>query len=989
MGKPENLVIVESPSKAKTIGKYLGDDYVVKASMGHLRDLPKSTMGVDLEHDFTPHYIPVRGKESLIKELKTDAEKAKTVYLATDPDREGEAISWHLKELLNLPDGKAQRVTFNEITQKVVKESIRHPRDIDYDLVDAQQARRILDRIVGYELSPLLWKKIRRGLSAGRVQSVATRLVVDRENEIRAFQPKEYWTLDVTLNRMGKPGAFVAHYWGEEKKRELENEADTLAVIGDIDGKEFDVTNVKKAEKKRYSAPPFTTSTLQQEASRKLGFTPKKTMMVAQQLYEGVDVAGEGTTGLITYMRTDSLRLSDEAMDAAAGFIRSRYGNEYYYGQHHVFKTKAGAQDAHEAIRPSHVELEPERVRTSLTPDQYKLYKLIWSRFLATQMACAVYDTVSIDTMCAGHVFRASHQSLRFAGFIAVYEEGRDDEQEAVGSPLPDLAVGEKTLPSNIQKEQHFTQPPARYTEATLVKAMEEKGVGRPSTYAATVSTIEDREYVVKQDKRLAPTPLGEIVTGLMVERFTDIIDVEFTANMESRLDDVETGKQNWKDLLADFYKDFSKELSDAETALEGVHLKVPEEETDEVCELCGRKMVVKTGRFGKFLACPGYPECKNTKPLVERMPGRCPKCGSGILKRKSKKGYAYYACERGAECGFMTWDVPTAEDCPECGQTLFKKSGKGRMKPFCINEKCSRFLPEDQRGYYKKKTAEDGEAHESQSDEAGGHQGDREALESLGPLGELHPLPDAGKDHDDQQEADAAGDAVHDALNKAVAILGVLQHHAQHSAVGGDQGQVHTQGLIEGGHGLLEEHLDELHQRGDDQNVGHGLHEGQAHGNQNELIDGPTDGGGQAHDEDNRQPHAGGSLDLFGNTHEGADAQELGHNKVIDQDGAQGDGKELSPLHYLATSSVFLSPFLGLFRMYCMAAITQARVRKPPTGRIMPRAGMPSGRMRMPAAVPRPKTNCPSAPISSRPPIMVPFPRNSRTTHMMTSTMV
>jgi DNA topoisomerase-1 len=710
MGKPENLVIVESPSKAKTIGKYLGDDYVVKASMGHLRDLPKSTMGVDLEHDFTPHYIPVRGKEALIKELKTDAEKAKTVYLATDPDREGEAISWHLKELLNLPDGKAQRVTFNEITQKVVKESIRHPRDIDYDLVDAQQARRILDRIVGYELSPLLWKKIRRGLSAGRVQSVATRLVVDRENEIRAFQPKEYWTLDVTLNRMGKPGSFVARYWGEEKKRELENEVETLAVIGDIDGKEFDVTNVKKAEKKRYSAPPFTTSTLQQEASRKLGFTPKKTMMIAQQLYEGVDVAGEGTTGLITYMRTDSLRLSDEAMDAAAGFIRSRYGSEYYYGQHHVFKTKAGAQDAHEAIRPSHVELEPERVRTSLTPDQYKLYKLIWSRFLATQMACAVYDTVSIDAMCAGHVFRASHQSLRFAGFIAVYEEGRDDEQEAVGSPLPDLAVGEKTLLSNIQKEQHFTQPPARYTEATLVKAMEEKGVGRPSTYAATVSTIEDREYVVKQDKRLAPTPLGEIVTGLMVERFTDIIDVEFTANMESRLDDVEAGKQNWKDLLADFYRDFSKELSDAETALEGVRLKVPEEETDEVCELCGRKMVVKTGRFGKFLACPGYPECKNTKPLVERMPGRCPKCGSGILKRKSKKGYAYYACERGAECGFMTWDVPTAEDCPECGQTLFKKSGKGRMKPFCINEKCPRFLPEDQRGYYKKKAAEDGE---------------------------------------------------------------------------------------------------------------------------------------------------------------------------------------------------------------------------------------------------------------------------------------
>ena len=706
MGKPSNLVIVESPSKAKTIGRYLGPDYTVKASMGHLRDLPKSKMGVDLEHGFTPQYIPVRGKESLIKELKTEAAKADTVYLATDPDREGEAISWHLKELLGLPEEKARRVTFNEITQKVVKDSIQHPRKIDYDLVDAQQARRILDRIVGYQLSPLLWKKVRRGLSAGRVQSVATRMVVDRENEIRAFQPKEYWTLDVTLNRQGKPGSFLAHYWGEEKKRELENEQQAQAVIDDIAGKEFTVTNVKKAEKKRSCAPPFTTSTLQQEASRKLGFTPKKTMMVAQQLYEGVDVAGEGTTGLITYMRTDSLRLSDEAMDAAAQFIRNRYGESYYYGKHHVFKTKSGAQDAHEAIRPSHVELEPERVRESLTTDQYKLYKLIWSRFLATQMANAVYDTVSIDTECAGHVFRASHQSMRFAGFIAVYEESLDEEGEANGSPLPDLAVGEKATASQMDKEQHFTQPPARYTEATLVKAMEEKGVGRPSTYAATISTIEDREYVVKQDKRLAPTPLGEIVTGLMVERFQDIIDVEFTANMESRLDAVEEGKQPWQSLLAEFYAGFSKELQDAETALEGVHLKVPEEETDEVCELCGRKMVIKTGRFGKFLACPGFPECRNTKPLVERMPGRCPKCGSGMLKRKSKKGYAYYACEKGAECGFMTWDVPTAEDCPECGQTMFKKSGKGRMKPFCINENCPKFLPEDQRGYYKKKPA-------------------------------------------------------------------------------------------------------------------------------------------------------------------------------------------------------------------------------------------------------------------------------------------
>ena len=705
MSKPSNLVIVESPSKAKTIGKYLGPDYTVKASMGHLRDLPKSTMGVDLEGNFEPHYIPVKGKEDLIKELKSAAKEVDTVYLATDPDREGEAISWHLKELLNLPDSKAYRVTFNEITQKVVRESISNPRDIDYDLVDAQQARRILDRIVGYQLSPLLWKKVRRGLSAGRVQSVATRLVVDRENEIRAFVAREYWTLDVNLNRVGKPGSFLAHYWGEDKKRELENEAETQAIIDDITGKEFTVTNVKKAEKKRSAAPPFTTSTLQQEASRKLGMTPKRTMAIAQQLYEGVDVAGEGTLGLITYMRTDSLRLSDEAMAAAADFIRHRYGDPYYYGKFHVFKTKSGAQDAHEAIRPTHVELHPERIKDSLNKDQYRLYKLIWSRFLASQMANAVYDTVSIDTECAGHVFRSSHQSMRFPGFIAVYEEGKDEETEATGSPLPDLQVGDKALADKYSKEQHFTQPPARYTEASLVKAMEEKGVGRPSTYAATISTIQDREYVIKLDKRLAPTALGEIVTGLMMDRFNDIVDVDFTANMESKLDEVEEGKRNWKELLGEFYGGFKQELADAETALEGVRLKVPDEPTDEVCELCGRNMVIKMGRFGKFMACPGFPECKNAKPLVERMPGRCPTCGSGMLKRKSKRGYAFYACERGMDCGFMTWDVPTAEDCPKCGFSLYKKSGRGRMKPFCINETCEAFLPEDKRGYYKKKT--------------------------------------------------------------------------------------------------------------------------------------------------------------------------------------------------------------------------------------------------------------------------------------------
>ncbi len=706
MARPANLVIVESPSKAKTIGKYLGPEYTVKASMGHLRDLPKSTLGVDIEHGFTPEYLPLEGKENIIEDLRKAASQANMVYLATDPDREGEAISWHLKELLDLPDDRTRRVTFNEITQRVVREAIQAPRGIDYSLVDAQQARRILDRIVGYQLSPLLWKKIRRGLSAGRVQSVATRLVVDREKEIRAFQSREYWSLDVTLHRVGRPGSFVAHYHGEDKKRELENEEQVLSVIDDITGKEFIINKVRRAEKKRTAAPPFTTSTLQQEASRKLNMTPKQTMVLAQQLYEGVDVEGQGTLGLITYMRTDSLRLSDEAMDAARDFIESRYGRNYYYGKRHVFKTKSTAQDAHEAIRPTHVELEPEAIRHSLTYDQYRLYKLVWSRFLATQMANAVYDTTSIDASCAGHIFRASHQSVKFPGFLTVYEEGRDDEGEAVGSPLPDLAEGEHATASQIEKEQHFTQPPARYTEATLIKAMEEKGVGRPSTYAATVSVIEDREYVVKQDKRLSPTPLGEVVTGLMMDRFQDIIDVEFTANMEQQLDEVEEGKRDWKNLLAEFYQGFHQELTDAETALEGVRLKVPDEETDEVCELCGRKMVIKTGRFGKFLACPGYPECKNTKPLVERMPGRCPKCGAGILKRKSQKGYAYYACERGAACGFMTWDVPTAQDCPSCGQTLFKKSGRGRQKPFCVNESCPEFLPEDKRGYYRKSAA-------------------------------------------------------------------------------------------------------------------------------------------------------------------------------------------------------------------------------------------------------------------------------------------
>ncbi len=701
-----DLVIVESPSKAKTIGKYLGPDYLVKACMGHLRDLPKSTMGVDIENDFKPEYIPMKEKSDLIKELKKAADKADVVYLATDPDREGEAISWHIQELLNLPEEKIRRVTFNEITKNVVANAIAHPRRIDRDLVDAQQGRRILDRIVGYQLSPLLWRKVRRGLSAGRVQSVATRMVVEREQEIRNFVPEEYWSLDVSLACIDKAGSFEAHYYGDAKKRTLKQKDQVQAVMDDIEGRIFTVRTIKKAEKTRTPAPPFITSTLQQEASRKLNMTPKRTMAVAQQLYEGVDVSGRGTVGLITYMRTDSIRLSEEAISAARSLIASRYGAEYRPANARRYHTKSTAQDAHEAIRPSDVALTPEAIQKDLTREQFRLYKLIWSRFVACQMESARYDTATIDTECHGHVFRSTHQNLRFAGFLAVYEEGRDDESEEKLDALPELREGEQVRHEKSMPEQHFTQPPARYTEATLVKAMEEKGVGRPSTYASIVSTIQDREYVVKKDKHLEPTALGEVVTQLMLDRFNDVIDVEFTAGMENRLDDVEAGKLSYKQVLRDFYQGFHQEMASAEEALKNTRIKVPEEETDEICELCGRHMVVKIGRFGKFLACPGYPECKNAKPLVEHMPGRCPKCGAGMLKRKSKKGYAYYACESGSACGFMTWDVPTDQDCPACGQTMFKRSGKGRMKPFCINEACENFLPEDKRGYYRKKTA-------------------------------------------------------------------------------------------------------------------------------------------------------------------------------------------------------------------------------------------------------------------------------------------
>lgn len=714
----KHLVIVESPAKAKTIGKYLGKDYTVTASMGHLRDLPKSKLGVDIENDFEPDYKPIKGKEALIRDLKKSAKESDVVYLATDPDREGEAISWHLKALLDLDDEKAKRVTFNEITKKVVAESIREPRAIDQDLVDAQQARRILDRIVGYQLSPLLWKKVRRGLSAGRVQSVAMRMVDDREKEIEAFRPEEYWTLDVSLRDEPKNKPFLAHYYGKNGKKAEPGSKEAIdAIVEETKSAVFAVKSIKRADKQRSPSPPFTTSTLQQEASRKLNMTPRRTMAIAQQLYEGVDIEGEGTVGLITYMRTDSLRISEEALAAAKTFILGRYGKDYYPHTTRRFRAKAGAQDAHEAIRPSSVELTPERVKGDLTGEQYRLYRLIWSRFLASQMANAVYDSVSVEIEANGHDFRASASDLKFAGYTALYEESRDDDKEEKSTKLPPLAEGQVVLLDGFTPEQHFTQPPVRYTDATLIRAMEQNGIGRPSTYAPTVSTILDREYVVKEGKYLRPTPLGSVVTELMKDKFSDIVDTKFTARMEETLDAVEEGKTPWKSILRSFYGDFSAELKKAEEELEGQHLKVPDEVSEEKCDVCGRNMVVKSGRFGRFLACPGYPECTFTKPLVVEMPGRCPKCGGRIMKRtgvskKTNKQYTYYACEfRGSKdpekvCDFTTFDVPVKDDCPACGQTMFKKSGKGYKRPYCINPACERFVPEDKRGYTKKTAA-------------------------------------------------------------------------------------------------------------------------------------------------------------------------------------------------------------------------------------------------------------------------------------------
>ncbi len=706
MAKAKELVIVESPSKAKTIEKYLGGNYKVTASMGHLRDLPKSKLGVDVENGFRPDYIPVKEKKELIDELKADSKKAPVVYLATDPDREGEAISWHLKELLGLNDEKARRVTFNEITKKVVTESIQNPRSIDQNLVDAQQARRVLDRLVGYEISPLLWKKVRRGLSAGRVQSVAARMVVDREEEIKAFQSEEYWLLDVMLKRSHEENSFRARFYGTRgKKSELRTEDEVKAVQSAVEKKPFTVLSLKRSEKQRTPAPPFITSTLQQEASRRLNMTPRRTMSIAQQLYEGVEISGHGSIGLISYMRTDSLRLSDEAVAAARDFIRDTYGPAYVPASARQFKTKAGAQDAHEAIRPTDVRLTPELVRKDLTQEQYRLYRIIWGRFTSCQMANAVYDNVAVEIESAGYVFKANNSVLKFPGYTAVYEESSDEEEKPADSLLPSLKEGEKLLLDRCIPEQQFTQPPARYTEATLIRAMEEKGIGRPSTYAPTITTIISHDYVLKEGKYLRPTPLGEVVTGVMEEHFSDIVDLKFTNHMEARLDEIESGKIGWQDVLQEFYSDFDAEMKAAEAAMDGQRIKVPDIVSDEVCDVCGKPMLVKKGRFGNFLGCSGFPDCTFTKPIVVEMPGKCPKCGGRILKRTSKKGYVFYACERGTDCGFITWDVPTKDICPQCGKTLFKRSGRGPLKSFCINETCPAFVPEEKRKYPKKKT--------------------------------------------------------------------------------------------------------------------------------------------------------------------------------------------------------------------------------------------------------------------------------------------
>ena len=654
----DKLIIVESPAKAGTIKKFLGGSTKVVASMGHIRDLPKSKLGVNIENDFEPEYINIRGKGDLIKSLKEDAKKAKKVYLATDPDREGEAIAWHLANILGIDEKSKCRVTFNEITKDAVKESMKNPRGLDKGLIDAQQARRILDRIVGYKISPILWAKVRRGLSAGRVQSVAVKLIVDREEEIEKFIPEEYWNIVVEL--LKNKETFKAKLVGKEgKKIALKSKEEVEEVLKTIKKAEYIVKEIKKAERKRTPAPPFTTSTMQQEASRKLGFTLKKTMSVAQGLYEGIKVEEKGTVGLITYMRTDSTRISDVARVAAKKQIESIYGKEYY--ENRFYKTKDEAQDAHEAIRPTYIELTPEKIKASLTPDQYKLYNLIYNRFLASQMSQAIFDTISVDIDADKYNFRASGQTLRFKGFMALYVESKDKEEKEEEGKIPELEQGEKLNKEKVDAIQSFTEPPARYTEASLVKALEEKGIGRPSTYSPTITTILERHYIEKEKKQLVPTELGKVVNKLLVESFTNVVSEEFTAEMEDKFDNIALGKQEWKKVIEEFYSPFKIDLEKANKELE--HVEIVEEVSDIPCDICGRMMVIKYGRFGKFLACPGYPECKNTKPFVETIDIPCPKCGGQIQVRKTKKRKNYYICENNPKsCDYISWNKPKKE---------------------------------------------------------------------------------------------------------------------------------------------------------------------------------------------------------------------------------------------------------------------------------------------------------------------------------------
>jgi DNA topoisomerase I len=685
----EYLVIVESPAKAKTIGKFLGKGYKIEASMGHVRDLPKSQIGVDIENNFEPKYITIRGKGDLISKLKKQAKNADKVFLATDPDREGEAISWHLANLLKIDESQNCRITFNEITKNAVKSAIKAPRKIDMDLVDAQQARRVLDRIVGYKISPLLWRKVRKGLSAGRVQSVATRLICDRQDEIDNFVSEEYWTIDAGLSKISPQAPFNAKFYGTlNEKIELKNEEQVNGILSEIEKAKYIVKKIKESEKKRIPAPPFTTSTLQQEASRKLGYTTKKTMIIAQQLYEGIDVKGVGALGLVTYIRTDSTRISKEAQIEAKEYIAKRYGDKYTPEEFRTFKNKSSSQDAHEAIRPTHLSMVPESIKESLTKDQLKLYRLIWERFTASQMASAVYDTLTIDLSADKYLFKANGSKIKFQGFMVLYIEGKDDEQEdEKNTNIPDLVEGEEVKLKKIDPKQHFTQPPQRFTEATLVKALEEKGIGRPSTYSPTITTILARGYVEKEKKFLIPTELGKIVTDIMKKHFKDIVDVQFTAQLEQKLDDVEDGEKRWKQVMEDFYAPFVDTLKEAESLIERVD--IPDEVTDIICEKCGRNMVIKSGRYGKFLACPGFPECRNARPLLEEAGVACPKCGGKVLVKKSKKGKKYFGCENNPNCGFMTWDKPINENCPTCGKFLVKKfSGKKEVIK-CSNDNC------------------------------------------------------------------------------------------------------------------------------------------------------------------------------------------------------------------------------------------------------------------------------------------------------------